>query len=276
MDFAKFFVDRPIFAAVLSIVIFVAGLIAIPLLPLSEYPDVVPPTVQVRAMYPGANPKEIAETVASPLEEAINGVENMMYMKSVAGSDGVLGLTVTFNPGTDPDIAQVQVQNRVNQALARLPEDVRRLGVTTEKQSPNLTMVVHLTSPDGRYDSVYLRNYATLRMKDELARLPGIGQAMIFGSGDYAMRIWIDPDQAAARGLTAGDIVRAVREQNVQVSAGQLGAPPLESSDFLVSINAKGRLVTEEEFGGIVLKTGANGEVTRLADVARLELGASE
>jgi multidrug efflux pump len=276
MDFAKFFVDRPIFAAVLSIVIFVAGLIAIPLLPLSEYPDVVPPTVQVRAIYPGANPKEIAETVASPLEEAINGVENMMYMKSVAGSDGVLGLTVTFNPGTDPDIAQVQVQNRVNQALARLPEDVRRLGVTTEKQSPNLTMVVHLTSPDGRYDSVYLRNYATLRMKDELARLPGIGQAMIFGSGDYAMRIWIDPDQAAARGLTAGDIVRAVREQNVQVSAGQLGAPPLESSDFLVSINAKGRLVTEEEFGGIVLKTGANGEVTRLADVARLELGASE
>jgi multidrug efflux pump len=276
MDFAKFFVDRPIFAAVLSIVIFVAGMITIPLLPLSEYPDVVPPTVQVRAVYPGANPKEIAETVASPLEEAINGVENMMYMKSVAGSDGVLGLTVTFNPGTDPDIAQVQVQNRVNQALARLPEDVRRLGVTTEKQSPNLTMVVHLTSPDGRYDSVYLRNYATLRMKDELARLPGIGQALIFGSGDYAMRIWIDPDKAAARGLTAGDIVRAVREQNVQVSAGQLGAPPTENSDFLVSINAQGRLVTEEEFGGIVLKTGVNGEVTRLADVARLELGASE
>jgi len=276
MDFAKFFVDRPIFAAVLSIVIFVAGMITIPLLPLSEYPDVVPPTVQVRAVYPGANPKEIAETVASPLEEAINGVENMMYMKSVAGSDGVLGLTVTFNPGTDPDIAQVQVQNRVNQALARLPEDVRRLGVTTEKQSPNLTMVVHLTSPDGRYDSVYLRNYATLRMKDELARLPGIGQALIFGSGDYAMRIWIDPDKAAARGLTAGDIVRAVREQNVQVSAGQLGAPPAENSDFLVSINAQGRLVTEEEFGGIVLKTGVNGEVTRLADVARLELGASE
>jgi multidrug efflux pump len=276
MDFAKFFVDRPIFAAVLSIIIFVAGMITIPLLPLSEYPDVVPPTVQVRAMYPGANPKEIAETVASPLEEAINGVENMMYMKSVAGSDGVLVLTVTFNAGTDPDIAQVQVQNRVNQALARLPEDVRRLGVTTEKQSPNLTMVVHLTSPDGRYDSVYLRNYATLRMKDELARLPGIGQAIIFGSGDYAMRIWIDPDQAAARGLTAGDIVNAVREQNVQVSAGQLGAPPLESSDFLVSINAQGRLVTEEEFGDIVLKTGANGEVTRLADVARLELGASE
>ena len=189
MNFAKFFIDRPIFAAVVSIVTFVAGLITIPLLPLSEYPDVVPPTVQVRAVYPGANPKEIAETVATPLEEAINGVENMMYMKSVAGSDGVLGLTVTFNPGTDPDLAQVQVQNRVNQALARLPEDVRRLGVTTEKQSPNLTMVVHLTSPDKRYDSVYLRNFATLRIKDELARLPGVGQAATFGAGDYAQAL---------------------------------------------------------------------------------------
>lgn len=277
MNFAKFFVDRPIFAAVLSIILFVVGVISIPLLPLSEYPDVVPPTVQVRAIYPGANPKEIAETVASPLEEAINGVENMMYMKSVAGSDGVLGLTVTFNPGTDPDLAQVQVQNRVNQALARLPEDVRRLGVTTEKQSPNLTMVVHLTSPDRRYDSVYLRNFATLRIKDELARLPGVGQAMTFGAGDYAMRVWIDPDQAAARGLTAGDIVQSIREQNVQVSAGQLGAPPTpEVSDFLVSINAQGRLVTEEQFGEVVLKTGADGQVTRLQDVARLELGASE
>jgi multidrug efflux pump len=277
MDLAKFFVDRPIFAAVLSIIIFVAGLITIPLLPLSEYPDVVPPTVQVRAVYPGANPKEIAETVATPLEEAINGVENMMYMKSVAGSDGVLGLTVTFNPGTDPDLAQVHVQNRVNQALARLPEDVRRLGVTTEKQSPNLTMVVHLTSPDHRYDSVYLRNFATLKIKDELARIPGVGQAATFGAGDYAMRVWIDPDKAASRELTAGDIVRAIREQNVQVSAGQLGAPPTsEVSDFLVSINAQGRLVTEEEFSDIVLKTGADGQVTRLEDVARLELGASE
>ncbi|HNP36070.1 MAG TPA: multidrug efflux RND transporter permease subunit [Woeseiaceae bacterium] len=277
MDFAKFFIDRPIFAAVLSIVIFVAGVIAIPQLPLTEYPDVVPPTVQVRAIYPGANPKEIAETVASPLEESINGVENMMYMKSVAGSDGVLGLTVTFQPGTDPDLAQVQVQNRVNQALARLPEDVRRLGVTTEKQSPNLTMVVHLTSPDGRYDSVYLRNYATLKMRDELARLPGIGQAITFGAGDYAMRVWINPGRAAARGLTAGDIVGAIREQNVQVSAGQLGAPPTpDAADFLVSINAQGRLVTEDEFGDIVLKTGAEGQVTQLHDVARVELGASE
>ncbi len=277
MDFAKFFVDRPIFAAVLSIVIFVVGMIAIPLLPVSEYPDVVPPTVQVRAVYPGANPQVIAETVASPLEEAINGVDGMMYMKSVAGSDGVLILTVTFELGTDPDRAQVQVQNRVNQVLPRLPEDVRRQGVTTDKQSPNLTMVVHLTSPEGRYDSLYLRNYATLRMRDELARVPGVGQALVFGAGDYAMRIWIDPDRAAARGLTAGDIVDAVREQNVQVSAGQLGAPPTPGTpDFLVSINAQGRLVTEQEFGDIVLKTGADGQMTGLADVARLELGAAE
>src|SRR5690606_6429242 len=276
-DFSSVFVDRPIFAAVLSILIFVAGLIAIPQLPVSEYPDVVPPTVAVRAVYPGANPKVIAETVATPLEEAINGVENMMYMKSVAGSDGVLQLTVTFRPGTDVDLAQVQVQNRVGQALARLPEDVRRQGVTTVKMSPNLTMVVHLTSPDGRYDSVYLRNYATLRIKDELARVPGVGEAMIFGAGDYAMRIWIDPDQAAARGLTAGDIVRAIRAPDVQVSAGQRGAPPTpEASDFLVSINAQGRLATEAQFGEIVVKTGADGRTTRLADVARIELGASE
>ena len=277
MNFARFFVDRPIFAGVLSIVILVAGIIAIPLLPLSEYPDVVPPTVSVRAVYPGANPQEIADTVAAPLEEAITGVENMMYMKSVAGSDGVLWMTITFRPGTDPDIAQVHVQNRVNQALPRLPEDVRRMGVTADKMSSDLTMVVHLTSPDGRYDSVYLRNYGTMRVRDELARLPGVGQALLWGAGDYAMRVWIDPDRAAARGLTAGDILRAIREQNVQVSAGQLGAPPMpQASDFLVSINARGRLVSEEEFGAIVIKTGEDGRLTRLADIARIELGASE
>jgi multidrug efflux pump len=275
MDFSRFFIDRPIFAAVLSIVIFAAGLIAIPQLPISEYPDVVPPTVQVRAVYPGANPKVIAETVATPLEEAINGVENMMYMKSVAGSDGVLVTTVTFKPGTDPDQAQVQVQNRVSQAQARLPEDVRRQGVTTQKQSPTLTMVVHVLSPGGKYDSLYLRNYATLKIKDELARLPGVGDARLFGSGDYAMRLWLDPNKVASRGLTAGDVVRAVREQNVQVSAGQLGAEPTPTdSDFLVSINAQGRLSTEQEFGNIVVKSGKDGEIVRLSDVARIELGA--
>ncbi|TDX32805.1 multidrug efflux pump [Modicisalibacter xianhensis] len=277
MNFAKFFVDRPIFAAVLSIIIFIAGLITLPLLPISEYPDVVPPTVQVRAVYPGANPKVIAETVATPLEESITGVENLMYMKSVSGSDGVLAMTLTFRPGTDPDEAQVQVQNRVAQALARLPEDVRRQGVTTDKQSPDLTMVPQLISPDGRYDSTYLRNYAALHVRDELARLPGVGQAMLFGAGDYAMRVWIDPDRAASRGLTAGDILAAIREQNVQVSAGQLGAPPTpRASDFLISINAQGRLTTEEEFGDIIVKTGRDGQVTYLSDIARIELGAAE
>ncbi|MCC4104651.1 multidrug efflux RND transporter permease subunit SdeB [Serratia ureilytica] len=274
MDFSRFFIDRPIFAAVLSILIFVAGAIAIPLLPISEYPDVVPPSVQVRAEYPGANPKEIAETVATPLEEAINGVENMMYMKSVAGSDGVLVTTVTFRPGTDPDQAQVQVQNRVAQAEARLPEDVRRQGITTQKQSPALTLVVHLVSPSGKYDSLYLRNYATLKVKDELARLPGVGQVQIFGAGEYAMRIWLDPNKVAARGLTASDVVNAMQEQNVQVSAGQLGAEPMPTrSDYLLSINAQGRLQTEEEFGNIILKSGDNGEIVRLRDVARIEMG---
>ena len=274
MDFSRFFIDRPIFAAVLSILIFITGLIAIPLLPVSEYPDVVPPSVQVRAEYPGANPKVIAETVATPLEEAINGVENMMYMKSVAGSDGVLVTTVTFRPGTDPDQAQVQVQNRVAQAEARLPEDVRRLGITTQKQSPTLTLVVHLFSPGGKYDSLYMRNYATLKVKDELARLPGVGQIQIFGSGEYAMRVWLDPNKVAARGLTASDVVTAMQEQNVQVSAGQLGAEPLpKESDFLISINAQGRLHTEDEFGNIVLKTTQDGTVVRLRDVARVEMG---
>lgn len=274
MDFSRFFIDRPIFAAVLSILIFVTGLIAIPLLPISEYPDVVPPSVQVRAEYPGANPKVIADSVATPLEEAINGVENMMYMKSVAGSDGVLVTTVTFRPGTDPDQAQVQVQNRVAQAEARLPEDVRRLGITTQKQSPTLTLVVHLFSPENSYDSLYLRNYATLKVKDELARLPGVGQIQIFGAGEYAMRVWLDPNKVAARGLTAADVITAMQEQNVQVSAGQLGAEPLKKqSDFLLSINTQGRLETEQQFGDIILKTSEDGSLVRLRDVARIEMG---
>jgi len=277
MDFSKFFIDRPIFAMVLSIVIFVAGMIAIPLLPISEYPDVIPPSVIVRATYPGANPKVIAETVATPLEEQINGAENMMYMKSVAGSDGVLQMTVTFRPGTDPNTAQVDVQNRVSQALSRLPSEVVSLGVTTKKQSPNFLVVVQLISPDGKYDPLYLRNYANIKIKDELARLPGVGDVQLYGSGDYAMRLWLDPDKIASRGLSASDVVRAVREQNIQVSAGQLGAEPIKGgSDFLIAINAQGRLRSAEEFGNIVLKTGADGEVVRLADVARVELGASD
>lgn len=277
MDFSRFFIDRPIFAAVLSIVIFAAGLIAIPMLPIGEYPEVVPPSVVVRTVYPGANPKVIAETVATPLEEAINGVEDMMYVKSIAGSDGVLQLTVTFKPGVDADDAAVRVQNRVSQALARLPEDVRRQGVTTQKQSPVFLMVVHLVSTDGKYDSLYLRNYMRLHVKDELAKIPGVGDAQAFGGGDYAMRLWLDPEKVASRGLTASDVLRAVREQNVQVSAGQLGAEPMANgSDFLLPINAKGRLSTTEEFGDIVLKSGADGEIVRLSDVARIELAAGD
>src|SRR5690554_2411788 len=275
MNFSQYFLDRPIFASVLSIIIFAVGLVSIPNLPVSEYPDVVPPSVMVRTVYPGANPQVIAETVATPLEEAINSVEDMMYYKSVSSSDGVLQMIVTFRPGTDPEEATVRVQNRVSQALARLPEEVRRQGVTTQKQSPTFLMIVHLTSPDGRYDTLYLRNYARLHVRDRLARIQGVGDAQIFGGGDYAMRAWLDPQKVAARRLTASDVVRAIREQNVQVSACPLGAEPMPDSDFLTLINARGRLETVEEFGQIVLTTGANGEIVTLADVARVELGAN-
>src|SRR5947208_1003878 len=276
MNFSHFFIRRPIFAGVLSIVIFIVGLIAMWRLPISEYPEVVPPTIVVRATYPGANPKTIAETVASPLEQAINGVEESLYMFSQATGDGVMTLTVTFKLGTDIDKAQVQVQNRVSQALPKLPEEVRALGVTTTKQSPDLTMVVHLVSPNDRYDEIYLRNYATLQVKDVLARIPGAGSVQVFGSGDYAMRVWLDPNKLAARGLTAGDAVAAIREQNVQVAAGGVGQPPVKSAVALqLQINAKGRLIDEEEFGQIIVKTGENGEKTLLRDVARLELGAA-
>ena len=246
-------------------------------LPISEYPEVVPPSVVVRAVYPGANPRVLSEAVATPLEEQINGVENMLYMSSQATSDGVLTLTVTFRVGSDVDLAQVQVQNRVAQALPRLPDEVRQLGVTTVKSSPNFIMVVHLLSPDHRYDITYLRNYGLLQVKDVLARIPGIGQVQVFGGGDYSMRVWLDPGKVAARGLAATDVVNAIREQNVQVAAGVVGAPPMPVPvDYQLTINAQGRLTTEEEFGNIILKTGADGEITRLRDVARLELGAGD
>src|SRR5437867_4226937 len=276
MNFSAFFIRRPIFAGVLSSVIFLLGFLAMWRLPISEYPEVVPPTIVVRASYPGANPKTIAETVASPLEQAVNGAENSLYMFSQATSDGVMTLTVTFKLGTDIDLAQVQVQNRVSQALPKLPEEVRQLGVTTTKQSPDLTMVVHLFSPNDRYDEIYLRNYATLQVKDVLARIPGAGSVEVFGSGDYAMRVWLDPDKTAAQGLTASDVVNAIREQNVQVAAGAIGQPPVSRPvTFELQINAKGRLVSEEEFGQIIVKTGAHGDKTLLKDIARIELGAS-
>ncbi|MBL8269857.1 efflux RND transporter permease subunit, partial [Steroidobacter sp.] len=277
MKFARFFIDRPIFAAVLSIIIFLVGAIAMWQLPISQYPEVVPPTVVVSAQYPGANPKVIAETVAAPLEQEINGVENMLYMSSQAMSDGQMTLTVTFRLGTDVDTAQVQVQNRVAQALPRLPEDVRRVGVTTLKASPDLLMVVHLTSPEGRYDTVYLRNYATLQVRDVLSRLPGMGEVRLFGSGDYSMRVWLDPERIASRGLTATDVVNAIREQNVQVAAGVIGADPAPANvDYQLNVTTSGRLVTEEQFGDIIIKTLADGSITTLKDVARIELGAGQ
>ncbi len=277
MNISKFFIDRPIFAGVLSVALFLAGAISLFQLPISEYPEVVPPSVVVRAQFPGANPKVIAETVASPLEEQINGVENMLYMQSQANSDGNMALTVTFKLGTDPDKAQQLVQNRVSQALPRLPSDVQRLGVTTVKSSPTLTMVVHLLSPNDRYDMTYLRNYALLNVKDRLGRIPGVGEVQLWGSGDYAMRVWLDPNKVAQRGLTATDVVAAIREQNIQVAAGVIGASPtLPDVPLQLSINARGRLKTAEEFGEVVLKTSPDGGVTYLRDVARVELSAAQ
>jgi multidrug efflux pump len=277
MNISRFFVDRPVFAGVLSVLIVVAGLIGMRALPISEYPEVVPPSIVVRATYPGANPKVIAETVATPLEEQINGVENMLYMSSQATSDGVMTLTVTFKLGTDPDKAQQLVQNRVSQAEPRLPAEVRSLGVSTVKSSPDLMMVVHLVSPGNRYDLTYLRNYAVLNIKDRLARIEGVGQVQIFGAGDYSMRIWIDPQKAAEHDLAASDISNAIREQNVQAAAGTIGASPSPNGiDLQLNVNAQGRLSTPEEFGNIIVKSGSNGEITRLRDVARVELGAAD
>ncbi|MGZ2747432.1 efflux RND transporter permease subunit [Burkholderia stagnalis] len=276
MNVSKFFIDRPIFAGVLSVGILLAGIIAIFLLPVSEYPEIVPPSVIVKAQYPGANPKVIAETVASPLEEQINGVEDMLYMQSQTNSDGNLTLTVTFKLGTDPDKATQLVQNRVNQALPRLPEDVQRLGVTTVKSSPSITMIVHLISPGNRYDTTYLRNYALINVKDRLSRIRGVGEVQLWGAGDYSMRVWLDPQKVAQRGLTAADVVRAIREQNVQVAAGVVGGSPSPADTPLqLSVNARGRLQTEEEFGDIVVKTAPDGGVTHLRDIARTQLGAS-
>ncbi|MGF7162531.1 multidrug efflux pump [Rhodoligotrophos appendicifer] len=277
MGFSKFFIDRPIFAGVLSILIFLAGFLALQVMPISEYPEVVPPSVVVRAQYPGANPKVIAETVSTPIEESINGVEGMLYMSSQATTDGVMTLTVTFKLGTDPDKAQQLVQNRVSQAEPRLPEEVRRLGITTIKSSPDLMMVVHLRSPGGRYDMTYLRNYAVINVKDRLARIDGVGQVQLFGSGDYSMRVWLDPQKVAARGLAASDVVDAIRAQNVQAAAGVVGASPaVDGIDMQLSVNAQGRLENEEQFGDIIVKTGSDGQITRLRDVARIELGAAD
>jgi hydrophobe/amphiphile efflux-1 (HAE1) family protein len=274
MNISAFFIDRPIFASVISILILTAGLVAMPLLPISEYPEIVPPTVVISGTYPGASPKTIAETVITPLEQQINGVENAIYTNSSATPDGNFAITVTFKLGTNLDIAQVQTQNRVSQAEPRLPDVVRQIGLITQKRSPDLTMVVFLRSEDGRYDSLYLRNYAVIQVRDVLARLPGMGDVRVFGSGDYAMRIWLDPAKISSRDMTVDDVLNAVREQNVQVAAGQIGGQPaLPNTEFEYIVNAMGRLQTEAEFSNIIIKTGANGDVVYLRDVARVELG---
>ena len=278
MNFPHFFIDRPIFAGVISIVITLMGAIAIFTLPIAQYPEIAPPTIQVTANYPGANAKVVAETVATPIEQQVNGVENMLYMSSQSTSDGNMTLSITFKLGTDLDTAQVLVQNRVAIAVPVLPAEVQRIGVTTKKQSPDLTMVVHLVSPDGSLDSLFTSNYALLQVRDELARLDGVGDINVFGAREYSMRLWLDPDSLSSRGLTAQDVVAAVQEQNVQVAAGIIGAPPVPkgATAFQYTVSTQGRLTDANEFGEIVIKTGADGQVTRVRDVARVELAARD
>ena len=277
MNLSRFFIDRPIFAGVVSALIFIAGAIAMFALPVSEYPQVVPPSIVVHAQYPGANATTLAQTVAAPIEEEVNGVENMLYMESLSNADGNLYLTVTFKLGTDPDLALQWVRNRVEQAVPRLPEDVQRLGVTTIKSSPNITLAVHLVSPGGDYDANYLSNYAIRHVRDRLARIDGVGQVNLWGPGAYAMRIWLDPEAVAARGLTAAEVVAAIREQNAQAAVGSIGAAPMiEDSPFQMSVTADGRLRSVEEFGDIILRAEHDGRTTLLRDVARIELAAQE
>jgi hydrophobe/amphiphile efflux-1 (HAE1) family protein len=278
MRFPHFFIDRPIFATVLSTLIVIVGGLAYYQLPIAQYPEVALPTVVVRASYPGATPDTISKTVATPLEQEINGVDNMVYMESQATSDGAMSLTVTFELGTDIDQAQVLVQNRVAIAEPKLPQEVRQIGITTRKSSPDLMMVIHMFSPDDSRDQLYISNYAFLQIKDRLARLDGVGDIQIFGGTEYSMRVWLDVERLAALDLTPGDAVNALREQNVQVAAGVIGQQPVPSSQsaFQVNVNTLGRLKTVEEFGQIILKSGANGRLVRLDDVARIELGATD
>ena len=277
MRFGHFFVDRPIFAAVVSILITLLGASAYFGLPVAQYPEIAPPTIQVTASYPGASAEVVSDTVATPLEQEINGVENMLYMVSQATADGQLSLSVTFALGTDLDIAQVLVQNRVAIALPRLPDQARQIGVTVRKNSPDLLMVIHLSSPDGSRDQLYISNYANLQIRDVLSRLNGVGDVRVFGARNYSMRIWLDPNKVAARDLTAGDVVNALRGQNVQVASGALDQPPIENQGaFQLNVETLGRLKDAKEFENIVVKTEPGGRVTRLRDIARVELGAQD
>jgi multidrug efflux pump len=273
----RFFIDRPIFAAVLSIMIVLVGGLSLLKLPIAQYPEIAPPTIQVSAVYSGANSKVVAETVATPIEQEVNGVEDMLYMSSQSTNNGNMALTVTFKPGTNLDKAQVLVQNRVALADPKLPEEVRRNGISVKKRSPDLSLVIGLISPDKSYDSVYLNNYALLQIKDNLSRLPGVGEIALLGGQDYSMRLWLNPEKIAAQNLTASQVVKAVREQNVQVAAGVIGQPPTSTqTDFQYTVTTQGRLLEPEQFANIVIKQSTNGEVVYLKDVARIELGAKD
>src|ERR1700740_3331538 len=277
MRLTHFFIDRPRFATVLSVFVTSLGLGALAILPVAQYPEIVPPTVRVTTSYPGASAETIARTVATPLEQQINGVENMLYIGSQSTGDGNLTITVTFRIGTDLNVAQMLTQNRVQDALPRVPEDVQRLGVQVRKSTPNILLAVHLYSPDSSRDTLYISNYATLHVKDALTRLPGVGDVQIFGGRDYAMRIWLDPDKVAAHNLNASEVLAALQAQNVQVSAGVLNQPPIASKQaYQLNVQTLGRLATPEEFASIVLKSDSEGRVTRLSDVGRVEIGAAD
>src|SRR5882724_7160695 len=277
MRFSHFFVDRPIFASVISIILTLVGVIAFRALPISEYPEIAPPTVVVNATYAGASAEVIAATVATPIEQEINGVDNMLYVVSQSTGDGVAAISVVFKPGTNIDQAQVLVQNRVSIALPRLPEEVQRVGVTVKKSSPDLMLVIHLISPDGKLDQQYISNYATINIKDVIARIDGVGDTLVFGARDYSMRIWLDPARVQARNLSASDVVDALRANNVAVSAGAINQPPATSpGGFQIAVQTLGRLTSPEQFNDIVVATDADGRVTRVRDIARVELGSQD
>src|ERR1700729_4514463 len=272
MRFTHTFIDRPILAIVVSVFITLIGLGALFVLPVTQYPEIVPPTVQVTTSYPGASAEVVSQTVATPLEQEINGVENMIYINSQSTGDGKLTITVTFRIGTDLNVAQMLTQNRVQDAIPRLPDDVQRLGVQVRKATPNILLAVHLYSPDSSRDLLYLSNYATLHVKDALTRLPGVGDVQLFGARDYAMRIWLDPDKVAAYNLDADDVLAALRAQNLQVSAGLLNQPPVPGNGaYQVNVQTLGRLATPEQFANIVIKTDDRGRVTRIRDVGWVE-----
>src|SRR3974390_2661603 len=272
---SKFFIERPVLANVLAILMVVIGAVALYRLPVAQYPDVVPPTVQGTTRYPGASARTVIDTVALPIEQQVNGVEGMLYMQSYAASDGSYVLTVTFNIGTDLNFAQVLVQNRVSVALASLPQSVQVQGVNVQKKSTAILQIVTLTSPDGRYDSLYLSNFATIRLRDEIARLPGVGNVTVFGAGQYSMRIWLDPEKMHARGLDPQDVSQALQQQSEQATAGQGGMPPAPTGQaFQYTLNVVGRLDDAEAFADVIVKTGNAGELTRVRDIGRVELGA--